>query len=65
MTVLSEEDIAADLVATLPHEHVRAMLVDWAGDTIDPVAAASGEVPRTVPFVAVLPTRAPCFAGRI
>ena len=44
-----------DLVATLHHEPGRAMLVDWAGDTIDVVDAASGEVTRAVLFVAVLP----------
>ncbi|MGL5857463.1 MAG: IS21 family transposase [Angustibacter sp.] len=44
-----------DLVATLHHEPARAMLVDWAGDTIDLVDAASGEVTRAVLFVAVLP----------
>lgn len=44
-----------DLVATLHHEPGRAMLVDWAGDTIDLVDQASGEVSRAVLFVAVLP----------
>lgn len=44
-----------DLVATLHHEPGRAMLVDWAGDTIDLVDAASGEITRAVLFVAVLP----------
>ncbi len=44
-----------DLVATLRHEPGRAMLVDWAGDTVDLVDAASGEVVRAVLFVAVLP----------
>lgn len=44
-----------DLVATLHHEAGRAMLVDWAGDTLDLVDAASGEVTRAVLFVAVLP----------
>lgn len=44
-----------DLVATLHHEPGRAMLVDWAGDTIDLVDAANGEVTRAVLFVAVLP----------
>jgi transposase len=44
-----------DLVATLHHEPGRAMLVDWAGDTIDLVDAGSGEVTRAVLFVAVLP----------
>lgn len=44
-----------DLVATLHHEPGRSMLVDWAGDTIDLVDIASGEVTRAVLFVAVLP----------
>jgi transposase len=44
-----------DLVATLHHEPGRAMLVDWAGDTLDLVDVASGEVTRAVLFVAVLP----------
>ena len=44
-----------DLVATLHHEPGRAMLVDWAGDTLDLVDTASGEVARAVLFVAVLP----------
>jgi transposase len=44
-----------DLVATLRHEPGRAMLVDWAGDTLDLVDAASGEVCAAVLFVAVLP----------
>jgi transposase len=44
-----------DLVATLHHEPGRAMLVDWAGDTLDLVDAASGDVTRAVLFVAVLP----------
>lgn len=46
---------ANDLVATLHHEPGRAMLVDWAGDTIDLVDAVTGEVTRAVLFVAVLP----------
>lgn len=44
-----------DLVATLHHEPGRAMLVDWAGDTIDVVDVLSGEVIKAVLFVAVLP----------
>ena len=44
-----------DLVATLHHEPGRAMLVDWAGDTIDLVDAVTGEVTKAVLFVAVLP----------
>ena len=44
-----------DLVAVLRHEPGRAMLVDWAGDTIDVVDTISGEVTKAVLFVAVLP----------
>ena len=44
-----------DLVATLHHEPGRAMLVDWAGDTLEVVDAVTGEVTRVVLFVAVLP----------
>lgn len=44
-----------DLVAVLHHEPGRAMLVDWAGDTVDLVDAVTGEVTRAVLFVAVLP----------
>ncbi len=44
-----------DLVATLRHEPGRAMLVDWAGDTIDLVDAVTGEVTKAVLFVAALP----------
>lgn len=44
-----------DLVAVLRHEPGRAMLVDWAGDTMDIVDAMTGEVTRAVLFVAVLP----------
>ena len=44
-----------DLVATLHHEPGRAMLVDWAGDTIDLVDTVSGRVTAAVLFVAVLP----------
>jgi hypothetical protein len=44
-----------DLVATLQHEPGRAMLIDWAGDTIDLVDGVSGEITRAYLFVAVLP----------
>lgn len=44
-----------DLVATLHHEPGRAMLVDWAGDTIGVVDAVTGEITRAVLFVVVLP----------
>ncbi|WP_174721910.1 hypothetical protein [Cryobacterium sp. TMT2-14] len=44
-----------DLVVVLRHEPGRAMLVDWAGDTIDLVDAVTGEITRAVLFVAVLP----------
>ena len=45
----------SDLVATLHHEPGRAMLVDWAGDTLDLVDQVTGQVTRAVLFVAVLP----------
>ncbi len=44
-----------DLVATLHHEPGRAMLVDWAGDTIEVVDAVTGQITSAVLFVAVLP----------
>ena len=44
-----------DLVAVLRHEPGRAMLVDWAGDTMDIVDTITGEVVRAILFVAVLP----------
>ena len=44
-----------DLVATLQHEPGRAILIDWAGDTIDLVDAVTGEITRAYLFVAVLP----------
>ena len=49
-----------DLVATLRHEPGRAMLVDWAGDTINVVDAVTGEAQRAYLFVAVLP-----FSGAV
>ena len=49
-----------DLIATLQHEPGRAMLVDWAGDTINLVDAVTGEVARAFLFVAVLP-----FSGAV
>jgi len=49
-----------DLVATLKHEPGRAMLVDWAGDTINLVDAITGEITRAYLFVAVLP-----FSGAV
>ncbi|WP_241985107.1 MULTISPECIES: IS21 family transposase [Cryobacterium] len=44
-----------DLVATLQHEPGRAMLIDWAGDTIDLADAVTGETTRAYLFLAVLP----------
>ena len=44
-----------DLVATLRHEPGRAMLVDWAGDTVNVVDAITADVTRAYLFVAVLP----------
>lgn len=49
-----------DLVATLKHEPGRAMLVDWAGDTITLVDQASGQTTKAVLFVAALP-----FSGAV
>jgi transposase len=43
------------LVAVLRHEPGRAMLVDWAGDTMDVVDTITGGVVRAILFVAVLP----------
>ncbi len=53
--LFSEQVRALDLVATLHHEPGRAMLVDWAGDTLDLVDAVTGEVSRAYLFVAALP----------
>lgn len=50
-----------DLVATLHHEPGRAMLVDWAGDTVDLVDIVTGVITRAVLFVAVLPFSATLF----
>lgn len=44
-----------DVVATLHHEPARAMLVDWAGDTLEVVDAVTGEATKIYLFVAVLP----------
>lgn len=49
-----------DLVATLKHEPGRAMLVDWAGDTLDLVDAVTGEITKAILFVAALP-----FSGMV
>ena len=49
-----------DLVATLDHEPGRAMMVDWAGDTVPIVDAITGEVAKAYLFVAVLP-----FSGMV
>lgn len=51
-----------DLVAVLHHEPGRAMLVDWAGDTIDVVDEASGVVSRAYLFVGVVPFSGALFA---
>lgn len=50
-------DFAAvnDVVATLHHEPGRAMLVDWAGDTLAISDEITGEVTKAYLFVAVLP----------
>ena len=44
-----------DLVAVLHHEPGRAMLVDWAGDTVPLVDSLTGEIVKAYLFVAVLP----------
>jgi len=44
-----------DVVATLHHEPGRALLVDWAGDTLPVADAVTGEVRKAYLFVAVLP----------
>lgn len=50
-------DFAAthEVVATLHHIPGRAMLVDWAGDTLPLSDAVSGEITKAYLFVAVLP----------
>lgn len=49
-----------DLVATLKHEPGRAMLVDWAGDTIGLVDQVTGQLTKAWLFVASLP-----FSGAV
>jgi len=44
-----------DVVATLHHEPGRAMLVDWAGDTLSVTDAVTGEIRKAYLFLAVLP----------
>ncbi|MHA7245164.1 IS21 family transposase [Paeniglutamicibacter antarcticus] len=44
-----------EVVATLHHEPGRAMLVDWAGDTLALQDALTGELTKAYLFVAVLP----------
>ncbi len=53
--LFAEHARKTDVVATLHHEPGRAMLVDWAGDTLDVVDAVTGEVTKVFLFVAVLP----------
>lgn len=53
--LFSEHLRVNDLVATLQHEPGRAMLIDWAGDTIDLADAVTGETTRAYLFLAVLP----------
>lgn len=59
--LFSDRVVSLDLVATLHHEPGRAMLVDWAGDTVDLVDAVTGQVSRAYLFVAVLPYSAVVF----
>lgn len=53
--LFAEHARVSDVVATLHHEPGRAMLVDWAGDTLEVVDAVIGEVTGVYLFVAVLP----------
>ncbi len=53
--LFGEYAVRNDLVAVLHHEPGRAMLVDWAGDTIALADAVTGEVSRAYLFLAVLP----------
>ena len=53
--LFGEFAVRNDLVAVLHHEPGRAMLVDWAGDTIPLADAVTGEVSRAYLFLAVLP----------
>lgn len=53
--LFAEHARTKDVVATLHHEPGRAMLVDWAGDTLEVLDAVTGEVTRLYLFVAVLP----------
>ena len=59
--LFGEFAVRNDLVAVLHHEPGRAMLADWAGDTIALVDAVTGEVPRAYLFLAVLPFSAYVF----
>ena len=49
-----------DLVATLKHEPGRAMLVDWAGDTLDLVDQVTSGITKAILFVAAL-----AFSGAV
>jgi transposase len=53
--LFSEYARVNDLVAVLHHEPGRTMFVDWAGDTLEMVDQANGEISPAVLFVAVLP----------
>lgn len=53
--LFAEHARTKDVVATLRHEPGRAMLVDWAGDTLEVIDAVTGEATRLYLFVAVLP----------
>lgn len=53
--LFNDHAAAHDVVATLHHEPGRAMLVDWAGDTLPLSDAFTGEVTKAYLFVAVLP----------
>lgn len=53
--LFAEHARTRDVVATLHHEPGRAMLVDWAGDTLEVLDAVTGQATKVYLFVAVLP----------
>lgn len=53
--LFNEYAVTHDLVAVLTHEPGRALLVDWAGDTIPLVDAVTGVTVKAYLFVGVLP----------
>ena len=61
--LFAEHARTKDVVATLHHDPGRAMLVDWAGNTLEALDAVAGEVTRLYLFVAVLPYSGWCSAA--